>query len=41
MFALFLQALVVIISLISLLWLLSVIIKNVSIVDLFWGVGFE
>lgn len=29
-----------ILGLISLLWIISVIIKNVSIVDLFWGFGF-
>lgn len=40
MLALFLQASLVIVVLVSLLWALSVWIKNVSIVDLFWGVGF-
>lgn len=34
------QALLVIICLMSLLWIISIIIKNVSIVDLFWGFGF-
>lgn len=29
-----------ILSLVSLLWLISVFIKNVSIVDIFWGMGF-
>jgi steroid 5-alpha reductase family enzyme len=36
----YLQALLVIILLMSLLWITSVILKNVSIVDLFWGFGF-
>jgi steroid 5-alpha reductase family enzyme len=34
------QALLVIITLMTILWIVSVIIKNVSIVDLFWGFGF-
>jgi steroid 5-alpha reductase family enzyme len=34
------QAFLVIISLMTILWVVSVIIKNVSIVDLFWGFGF-
>lgn len=34
------QALLVIICLMSFLWIISIIIKNVSIVDLFWGFGF-
>lgn len=38
--ALFLQASLLILTLFTLLWLLSVKLKNVSIVDLFWGVGF-
>lgn len=37
---LFLQASLLILTLFTLLWLLSVKLKNVSIVDLFWGVGF-
>ena len=37
---LFLQASLIIWSLVSLLWLLSIAIKNVSIVDIFWGFGF-
>lgn len=37
---LFLQAAVLIWFLLTLLWVWSVIIKNVSIVDIFWGVGF-
>jgi len=40
MLPLFLQALLIIFILVTLLWGLSVIIKNVSIVDLFWGMGF-
>ena len=35
-----LQALLVIVVLMTLIWIVSVIIKNVSIVDLFWGPGF-
>jgi steroid 5-alpha reductase family enzyme len=34
------QALALIIIMMSLLWIVSIIIKNVSIVDLFWGFGF-
>ncbi len=34
------QALVVIMIMMASLWVISVIIKNVSIVDLFWGLGF-
>lgn len=37
---LFLQAALLIGILVTLLWILSVIIKNVSIVDIFWGFGF-
>lgn len=37
---LFLQASLIILALVTLLWIWSVIIKNVSIVDLFWGFGF-
>ncbi len=37
---LFLQASLIIWFLVTLLWLLSVAIKNVSIVDIFWGFGF-
>jgi steroid 5-alpha reductase family enzyme len=36
----YLQALAVIMILMTSLWIVSVIIKNVSIVDLFWGFGF-
>jgi steroid 5-alpha reductase family enzyme len=35
-----LQALLIIITLMTALWIISAIIKNVSIVDLFWGLGF-
>ena len=35
-----LQALAVIMIMMTSLWIVSVIIKNVSIVDLFWGIGF-
>ncbi|MFA6677566.1 MAG: DUF1295 domain-containing protein [Bacteroidales bacterium] len=40
MLTLFLQALLIIFITVTLLWILSVLIKNVSIVDLFWGLGF-
>ncbi len=40
MLTLILQASLLILILVTLLWLLSVIIKNASIVDLFWGFGF-
>lgn len=40
MLTLFLQALLTIFIIVTLLWLLSTLIKNVSIVDLFWGMGF-
>lgn len=36
----FLQAGLVILLLVTILWVISVFIKNVSIVDLFWGLGF-
>jgi steroid 5-alpha reductase family enzyme len=36
----YLQALLVILSLMTVLWIISIVIKNVSIVDLFWGFGF-
>jgi steroid 5-alpha reductase family enzyme len=39
-FHIWIQALVVIISLMTVLWLVSIFLKNVSIVDLFWGAGF-
>ena len=40
MMTLFLQAALIILVLVTLLWIWSIIIKNVSIVDLFWGFGF-
>lgn len=40
MMTLFLQASLLILVLVTILWLWSVVIKNVSIVDLFWGFGF-
>lgn len=40
MLTLFLQALILIIILVTLLWIISVVIVDVSIVDLFWGMGF-
>jgi steroid 5-alpha reductase family enzyme len=40
MITLFSQAALIILVLVSLLWIWSVIIKNVSIVDIFWGFGF-
>lgn len=39
-FQIYLEALVLILSIMTLLWLISIPIKNVSIVDLFWGMGF-
>lgn len=40
MLALFLQASLIILAIVTILWVVSVIIKNVSIIDLFWGLGF-
>ena len=40
MITLFFQASLIILVLLILLWVVSVFIKNVSIVDLFWGFGF-
>lgn len=34
------QGFLLILSMVSVLWVVSVLIKNVSIVDLFWGLGF-
>lgn len=39
-FHLWLNAFLIIMVLMSILWIISVAIKNVSIVDLFWGTGF-
>jgi steroid 5-alpha reductase family enzyme len=36
----YLQALLIILILMSVLWIVSIIVKNVSIVDFFWGLGF-
>jgi len=36
----YLQALLVIIVMMTVLWILSIILKNVSIIDYFWGPGF-
>lgn len=38
--AIYFQALLLILMLVTILWLISIFIKNVSIVDLFWGLGF-
>ena len=40
MITLFSQAALIILVLVTLLWMWSVFIKNVSIVDIFWGFGF-
>lgn len=40
MISLFSQAALIIFILVTLLWMWSVLIKNVSIVDIFWGLGF-
>jgi steroid 5-alpha reductase family enzyme len=40
MITLFFQAALIILTLVTLLWIWSVFIKNVSIVDIFWGFGF-
>ncbi len=39
-FSIFLYALIPIISMMILLWIISIFIQNVSIVDIFWGIGF-
>jgi steroid 5-alpha reductase family enzyme len=39
-FQIYIQAFLVIMALMTTLWVVSIIIKNVSIVDLFWGFGF-
>lgn len=39
-FQIYIQAFFVIMVLMTMLWIVSIIIKNVSIVDLFWGIGF-
>jgi len=40
MLTLFLQAAVILLFCMAFLWLLSIFLKNVSIVDIFWGLGF-
>ena len=40
MIPLYVQGLLLILGMMSTLWVVSVAIKNVSIVDLFWGLGF-
>jgi steroid 5-alpha reductase family enzyme len=40
MLTLFLQATLIIICCVSILWVISIFIKDVSIIDLFWGTGF-
>ncbi|MGB2129043.1 MAG: DUF1295 domain-containing protein [Flavicella sp.] len=37
---LFSQAALIVLGMVSMLWIVSVFIKNVSIVDIFWGIGF-
>jgi steroid 5-alpha reductase family enzyme len=39
-FQIYLQAFAVIMSMMTVLWIVSIRLKNVSIVDLFWGFGF-
>jgi steroid 5-alpha reductase family enzyme len=39
-FQIYLLALAAIMSMMTMLWLISIRIKNVSIIDLFWGFGF-
>jgi steroid 5-alpha reductase family enzyme len=39
-FQIYFQSLLVIMGIMSILWIISVILRNVSIVDLFWGFGF-
>jgi len=34
------EGLLLIMIIMTLLWVVSIIVKNVSIVDLFWGLGF-
>jgi steroid 5-alpha reductase family enzyme len=39
-FHIFFHGLILIMIMMTILWIVSIIIKNVSIVDLFWGLGF-
>ena len=40
MIILFSQAALIILVFVTLLWIWSIFIKNVSMVDIFWGLGF-
>ena len=40
MIEIFIKTSMILISLLTILWVISIIIKNASIVDLFWGFGF-
>ena len=40
MLPLYIQGLFLILSLMTTLWIVSIVLKNVSIVDMFWGLGF-
>jgi len=40
MISIYIQALTLIMIMMTILWIVSIMIKNVSIVDLFWGMGF-
>jgi steroid 5-alpha reductase family enzyme len=40
MIEIFLNTSIILISLLTILWIFSIIIKNASIIDLFWGFGF-
>jgi steroid 5-alpha reductase family enzyme len=39
-FGIYFQSLLIILSLMTILWVISIFLRNVSIVDLFWGLGF-
>jgi steroid 5-alpha reductase family enzyme len=39
-FQIYLEALIVILILMTILWIISIVVRNVSIVDFFWGLGF-
>ena len=39
-FEIYLYGLLIIISMMTILWIFSIILKNVSIVDIFWGFGY-
>lgn len=39
-FQIYIGGLLLIVALVTLVWLISVMIKNASIVDIFWGIGF-